>query len=36
LDDVLALLDAGTEEILSCFPIKDYDPHPPIKFKVAV
>ncbi len=36
LEDVNALLDADTEDILAAFRLTGYQPHPPIKFKVAV
>jgi len=36
LGDIRALLDADTDEIMSKFPLEGYDPHPFIKFKVAV
>ena len=36
LDDVRAVLDADTEEILNRFRLSQYDPYPPISFKVAV
>lgn len=36
LDDLRGLLEADTDEILSKFRLEDYDPHPPITFKVAV
>lgn len=36
LDDVRAVLDADTGEILNRFRLLHYDPYPPIKFKVAV
>ena len=36
IDDIHALLDADTDTVLSHFPLEGYDPHPAIKFKVAV
>jgi thymidylate synthase len=36
LDDVTALLDAGTNELLDAFRLEGYRPHPPLRFKVAV
>ncbi|MBI2375922.1 MAG: thymidylate synthase [Deltaproteobacteria bacterium] len=36
LDDVKRLLDRSTPELLECFKLIDYDPHPGIRFKVAV
>jgi thymidylate synthase len=36
LDDVEALFEADTETLLSSFALQGYDPHPPIRFKVAV
>ena len=36
LDDVLALFEADTDEVLPHFRIRDYDPEPAIQFKVAV
>jgi len=36
LDDVMDLLDADTDTILSKFKLKNYNPKPFIPFKVAV
>lgn len=36
LDGALSLLDEGTDEILSHFRLEGYDPHPAIRFAVAV
>ncbi len=36
LDDIQALLNEDTETVLSHFELTGYDPHPAIKFKVAV
>lgn len=36
LDDVRTLLDADTETLLKKFHLQGYNPHPAIKFKVAV
>ena len=36
LDDVMDLLDADTETILSKFKLENYNPKPFIPFKVAV
>ncbi len=36
LEDLRPLLDASTEDILQAIAIEGYDPHPAIKFKVAV
>jgi len=36
LDDLRLLLDADTAEILEKFRLTNYDPYPPINFKVAV
>ena len=36
LDDIAPLLKMETEEILAKFPLRGYDPHPAIQFKVAV
>lgn len=36
LEDVEALIDADTDAILRAFRLEGYDPHPPIRFKVAV
>jgi thymidylate synthase len=36
LSDLGRLLDASTEEVMRHFVLDRYDPHPPIKFKVAV
>ncbi len=36
LDDVGQLLSADTDTLLAHFRLEGYDPHPPIKFKVAV
>jgi thymidylate synthase len=36
LDDFLGLLGADTDTILDHFRLTGYDPHPPIRFKVAV
>ncbi|NJK88578.1 MAG: thymidylate synthase [Myxococcales bacterium] len=36
LVDVEALYEADTEELLRVFALEGYDPHPPIRFKVAV
>ncbi len=36
LDDINPLLEADTAEILGKFRLSGYDPHPAIKFKVAV
>ncbi len=36
LDDINALLLVDTEEVMKHFVLKGYDPHPAIKFKVAV
>ncbi len=36
LDDVEALYDADTETLLNTFRLEGYDPHPGLKFKVAV
>ena len=36
LDDVMDLLDADTDTILSKFQLEDYRPEPFIPFKVAV
>lgn len=36
LSDIDALLDLPTDELMSLFKLDGYDPHPAIKFKVAV
>ena len=36
LEDVEALLGGTTEQMLDCFHLEGYDPHPAIKFRVAV
>lgn len=36
LADVEALYDADTETLLKAFALEGYDPHPPIRFRVAV
>lgn len=36
LDDIHAILDKDTDELLELFKLEGYDPHPPISFKVAV
>ena len=36
LDDVMDLLDKDTETIMSKFELKNYNPEPFIRFKVAV
>ena len=36
IDDIGALLDLETDELMSHFVLEGYDPHPAIKFKVAV
>jgi thymidylate synthase len=36
LDDVPAMLDLSTEELMLLFQLDGYDPHPTINFKVAV
>jgi thymidylate synthase len=36
LADVTALLAADTDDVLAPFRLHGYDPHPPIRFKVAV
>ena len=36
LEDVEALLHSNTDDLLAAFAISDYQPHPPIHFKVAV
>ncbi len=36
LDDILPLLEADTETVMRHFQLEGYDPHPAIKFKVAV
>ena len=36
LADVHALLDKDTAEVMDQFNLVNYDPHPKIKFKVAV
>jgi len=36
LDDLGPLFDADTETLLRTFALSGYDPHPPIRFKVAV
>ncbi len=36
LDGALSIIDRDLDEILSHFRIEDYDPHPPIRFAVAV
>ncbi len=36
LESLVGLIEADTDEILSVFRLSDYDPHPPIRFKVAV
>jgi thymidylate synthase len=36
LDDIEPLLSLETEEIMSKFTLSNYEPHPPITFKVAV
>jgi thymidylate synthase len=36
LDDINRLLTADTEEVMKHFVLEGYDPHPAIKFKVAV
>lgn len=36
LEDVELLLKQSTEEILAAVALEGYDPHPPIRFKVAV
>ena len=36
LDDIHALLDADTDTVMKHFELEGYNPHPPIKFKVAV
>jgi len=36
LDYITALLSQGTDEIMACFQLRNYNPHPAIQFKVAV
>jgi thymidylate synthase len=36
VDDAVALLDRSTEEMMAHFILDGYDPHPAIRFKVAV
>jgi len=36
LEDIRALLDADTETLVNNFRLDGYNPHPPIRFKVAV
>ena len=36
LDDIAPLLELGTDDIMSKFTLHNYNPHPAIKFKVAV
>ncbi len=36
LDDIPRLLSLGTEELMNLFRLEGYDPHPAIKFRVAV
>lgn len=36
LDDIDALLEANTEDLMACFQLDGYDPHSPLKMKVAV
>lgn len=36
LDDLLPLLGEDTDQLMEHFVLEGYDPHPPIKFKVAV
>lgn len=36
LEDLGALLEADTEEVLRHFPLRGYHPHPSLRFKVAV
>lgn len=36
LEDLLPLLEADTETVMRHFVLEGYDPHPPLKFKVAV
>ncbi len=36
LADIDLILERETDDILSCFVLEGYDPHPPINFKVAV
>lgn len=36
LEDIYELLEADTEELMSFFELSGYDPHPSIRFKVAV
>lgn len=36
LDDITRLLDASTDEVMKHFVLTGYDPHPALKFKVAV
>ena len=36
LDDIEPLLSLDTDQIMSKFVLKGYDPHPPLTFKVAV
>ena len=36
LDDIAPLLDADTDTLLKAFKLHDYNPHPEIRFKVAV
>ncbi|MEL6547052.1 MAG: thymidylate synthase, partial [Myxococcota bacterium] len=36
IDDLAPLMELETEELMSHFVLEGYDPHPAIKFKVAV
>ncbi|MEM6532410.1 MAG: thymidylate synthase [Myxococcota bacterium] len=36
LDDLRSLMELDTDALMSHFRLEGYDPHPPIKFKVAV
>ena len=36
LDDIEPLLSLETDEIMSLFQLHNYNPHSPLKFKVAV
>jgi thymidylate synthase len=36
LEDLRALLDVSTEDLMKRFVLSGYDPHPAIAFKVAV
>ena len=36
LEDIESLLEASTEDLMTLFELKNYQPHPAINFKVAV